>query len=99
MSKIDKDKAQSNPAAVFNKPDDIVKNRELTANQKKKALQEWELDARLTAVAAEEGMTKDDDKMLDEPKKNPLPEIKKAQEEIGRASCREKSVDLGGRRI
>ena len=83
MSKIDKDKAQSNPAAVFDKPDDIVKNRELTANQKKKALQEWELDARLTAVAAEEGMTKDDEKSLDEPKKNPLPEIKKAQEDMG----------------
>ena len=83
MSKIDKDKAQSNPAAVFDKPDDIVKNRELTANQKKKALQEWELDARLTSVAAEEGMTKDDDKVLDAPKKNPLPEIKKAQEKMG----------------
>jgi len=26
MSKIDKDKAQTNPAAVFDKPDDIVKN-------------------------------------------------------------------------
>ena len=83
MSKIDKDKAQSNPAAVFNKPDDIVKNRELTANQKKKALQEWELDARLTSVAAEEGMTKDDDKALDKSKKSPLPEIKKAQEDMG----------------
>jgi hypothetical protein len=83
MSKIDKDKAQTNPAAVFNKPDDIVKNRELTAREKKKALQEWELDARLTAVAAEEGMTKDDDKVLDKPKKNPLPEIQKAQEDMG----------------
>jgi hypothetical protein len=83
MSKIDKDKAQSNPAAVFNKPDDIVKNRELTAREKTKALQEWELDARLTSVAAEEGMTKDDDKMLDKPKKSPLPEIKKAQEDMG----------------
>jgi len=83
MSKIDKDKAQSNPAAVFDKPDDIVKNRELTAREKTKALQEWELDARLTSVAAEEGMTKDDDKMLDKPKKNPLPEIKKAQEDMG----------------
>ena len=83
MSKIDKEEAQTNPAAVFNKPDDIVKNRELTLNQKKKALQEWELDARLTAVAAEEGMTKDDDKAIDRSKKSPLPEIKKAQEDMG----------------
>jgi len=83
MSKIDKEKAQINPAAVFNKPDDIVKNRELTAREKTKALQEWELDARLTSVAAEEGMTKDDDKAIDKSKKSPLPEIKKAQEDMG----------------
>jgi len=83
MSKIDKDKAQTDPASVFGKPEDIVKNRELTAREKKKALQEWELDARLTAVAAEEGMTKDDDKAIDKSKKSPLPEIKKAQEDMG----------------
>ena len=83
MSKIDKDKAQSNPAAVFDKPDDIVKNRELTAREKTKALQEWELDARLTSVAAEEGMTKEDEKPIDKSRKSPLPEIKKAQEEMG----------------
>ena len=83
MSKIDKDKAQTNPASVFNKPDDIVKNRELTAREKTKALQEWELDAKLTAVAAEEGMTKDDDKALDKGKKSPLPEIQKAQHDMG----------------
>jgi hypothetical protein len=83
MSKIDKEKAQTDPASVFNKPEDIVKNRELTAREKKKALQEWELDARLTAVAAEEGMTKADDKDGEKSKKNPLPEIKKAQEDMG----------------
>ncbi len=83
MSKIDKEKAQTNPASVFNKPEDIVKNRELTAREKKKALEEWELDTRLTAVAAEEGMTKDDDKAVDDKKKNPLPEIKKAQKDMG----------------
>ncbi len=83
MSKIDKDKAQTDPASVFNKPEDIVKNRELTAREKKKALQEWELDTRLKSVAAEEGMTKDDDKTLTAEKKNPLPEIKKAQEDMG----------------
>jgi hypothetical protein len=83
MSKIDKEKAQTNPASVFKKPDDIVKNRELTAREKTKALEEWELDTRLTAVAAEEGMTKDDDKAIDERKHSPLPEIKKAQEDMG----------------
>ncbi len=81
MSKIDKDKAQTDPASVFNKPEDIVKNRELTAREKKKALEEWELDTRLASVAAEEGMTRDDD--MTERKKSPLPEIKKAQEDMG----------------
>jgi hypothetical protein len=83
MSKIDKEKAQTNPASVFDKPEDIVKNRELSLREKKKALEEWELDTRLTAVAAEEGMTRPDDKAVDDNKKNPLPEIKKAQEAIG----------------
>ena len=83
MTKIDKDKAQTDPASVFNKPEDIVKNRELTAREKKKALEEWELDTRLASVAAEEGMTRDDDKAVSERKKNPLPEIKKAQEDMG----------------
>ena len=83
MSKIDKEKAQNDPASVFDKPEDIVKNRELTLREKKKALEEWELDTRLTAVAAEEGMTRDDDKAVDDTKKNPLPEIKKAQESMG----------------
>ena len=83
MTKIDKDKAQTDPASVFDKPEDIVKNRELTAREKKKALEEWELDTRLASVAAEEGMTRDDDKAVSERKKNPLPEIKKAQEDMG----------------
>jgi hypothetical protein len=83
MSKIDKEKAQTNPASVFDKPEDIVKNRELSLREKKKALEEWELDTRLTAVAAEEGMTRPDDKAVDDNKKNPLPAIKKAQEAMG----------------
>ena len=83
MSKIDKAKAQTNPAAVFDKPEDIVKNRELTLREKEKALEEWELDTRLTAVAAEEGMTKPDEKAVDDNRKNPLPAIKKAQDAIG----------------
>ena len=88
MSKIDKDKAQTDPASVFSKPEDIVKNRELTAREKKKALQEWELDTRLAAVAAEEGMTRDDDKALNKSTKSPLPEIKKAQEDMGVESAK-----------
>ena len=83
MDKIDKDKAQTNPASVFDKPADVVTNKELTSAEKTKVLQEWELDARLLDVATEEGMTKDDDLAVKKSKKSPLREIKKAQQDLG----------------
>lgn len=88
MSTIDKDKAQTNPAAVFEKPADVATSKDLQPGEKVKILQEWELDARLQDVAAEEGMAR---KPV-EPgvpgekkggKKSLLPEIKKAQRDLG----------------
>ncbi len=92
MNKIDKDKAQTNPASVFGKPDDIVKNRDMTAREKTNALREWELDAKLNAVAAEEGVTRPDEEAAAHKKNNPLPEIKKAQADMGVDPAREKSA-------
>ncbi|MDI1286387.1 MAG: hypothetical protein PSV46_18525 [Reyranella sp.] len=88
MSQIDKDKAQTNPAAVFDKPADVAASKELQPGEKVKILQEWELDARLQDVAAEEGMAR---KPVEpgEPSekkggaKSLLPEIKKAQRDLG----------------
>jgi hypothetical protein len=85
MSEIDKDKAKTNPAAVFDKPADVAASKELQPGEKVKILQEWELDARLQDVAAEEGMTRKPVEPGDKKggTKSLLPEIKKAQRDLG----------------
>ena len=75
MDALDKEKAQTNPSSVFEKPADLVANKELSSEEKSKALQEWELDARLQEVATEEGMNK-------KTKPSVLPEVKKAQKQL-----------------
>ena len=57
LTSIDKDKAKTNPSSVFDKPDDVVTHTELQPAEKAVILQEWELEARLTDVAIDEGMT------------------------------------------
>ena len=84
MTKIDKDKAQTNPSSVFDKPADVVASKELHLTEKTKILQEWELDARLMDVAIDEGMTKKDEKGVPKASgKTLLPEVKKAQQDLG----------------
>ena len=75
MDALDKEKAQTNPSSVFEKPADLVANKELSSEEKSKALQDWELDARLQEVATEEGMNK-------KTKPSVLPEVKKAQKQL-----------------
>ena len=81
MSGIDKEKAKSNPAASFDRPADVVASRQLDAAEKAQVLQEWELDARLMDMATEEGMAKEG--IQTPSRKNLLPEIKKAQKDLG----------------
>lgn len=84
MDEIDKEKAKTNPAAVFDKPADVAANKDLKPGEKAKILQEWELDARLQDVAAEEGMTREADPAdKHSGEKSLLPEIKKAQQDLG----------------
>ena len=45
------------PAANFKKPGDIVKAKSLSSEEKKKALNTWEQDARQLLTASNEGMT------------------------------------------
>ena len=57
---------------------------ELQPAEKAVILQEWELEARLTDVAIDEGMTsKGDDGSNKVPVKSLLPEVKKAQQDLG----------------
>jgi hypothetical protein len=81
---IDKDKAKTNPSSVFDTPNDVVTNRDLAPGEKTKILQEWELEARLMDVAIDEGMTKkDEDGSNKVAAKSLLPEVKKAQQDLG----------------
>jgi hypothetical protein len=83
LTNIDKDKAQTNPSATFDKPDDVVTSKQLKPGEKEKALQEWELDARLMDVAIDEGMGKGAEPRPRDASKTLLPEIKKAQKDLG----------------
>jgi hypothetical protein len=86
LTNIDKDKAQTNPGGTFDKPDDVVTSKHLKPGEKEKALQEWELDARLMDVAIDEGMSKGAEPRPRETSKTLLPEIKKAQKDLGAKS-------------
>lgn len=84
LTSIDKDKAKTNPSSVFNKPDDVVKHKDLELEEKAAILQEWELEARLTDVAIDEGMTNKGDRESNKVAvKSLLPEVKKAQNDLG----------------
>jgi hypothetical protein len=84
LTSIDKDKAKTNPSSVFDKPDDVVTDKDLQPGEKAKILQEWELEARLMDVAIDEGMTrKGEDGSNKVAVKSLLPEVKKAQQDLG----------------
>jgi hypothetical protein len=83
LADIDKEKAKTNPGSVFDKPDDVVTNKDLKPGEKATILQEWELDARLMDVAIDEGMTrKGEEESNKVAVKSLLPEIKKAQQDL-----------------
>ena len=83
MTNIDKDRAQTNPNSNFDKPDEVVTSKDLEPDEKVKILQEWELDARLMDVAIDEGMSKGEEGSNKVAPKSLLPEIKKAQQDLG----------------
>jgi hypothetical protein len=45
-----------NPATHFDKPQDVVQDKTLSTEEKKKALNTWEQDARQQLTASNEGM-------------------------------------------
>ena len=53
---VDIDKALVDPALVFNAPEEVLADNELSREQKIKILQRWEYDVRELQVAEEEGM-------------------------------------------
>ena len=78
MTSIDKDKAKTNPSSVFDKPADVVTHKDLKPEEKAEIRQEWELEARLTDVAIDEGMTSNGEEGLNNvAEESLLPEVKR----------------------
>ena len=80
VSKLKMDKIE-HPAAFYTTPDDIVKDDDLS-EEKKKALNSWEQDARQQLTASSEGMagSKEGLDLSDHPR---LGEIQRAKDKIG----------------
>jgi len=80
-SKLKMDKIE-HPAAFYTTPDDVVKDNDLSAEEKKKALNSWEQDARQQLTASTEGMagSKEGVDPSDHPR---LGEIQRAKDKIG----------------
>jgi hypothetical protein len=51
-----KDQKVENPANTFENPSDVVKDKDLSLKDKKKALNTWEQDAHQLLTASSEGM-------------------------------------------
>jgi hypothetical protein len=60
------ERALSDPSAVFDSPEDVVRAAELSDAEKLSVLERWEADARLLQIATEENMGDDggDDGLL-----------------------------------
>lgn len=56
---IDLKKALTNPTSVFREPHEVLEHHELTLDQKKQILSQWESDARVLLVAEDENMSGD----------------------------------------
>jgi len=74
LAREDKKKALTNPSSVFKTPAQVVACADLSKEEKAAILKQWELDARLLQVAAEEGMG--------EGERSLLTEVKKAQDKL-----------------
>jgi hypothetical protein len=84
-----KDKVE-NPKAHFDKPKDIVQDKALTHDEKKKALNTWEQDERQLLTASNEGMPGSDESRESKDDSR-LSEIVRTIEKIGEKPNRKSS--------
>jgi hypothetical protein len=82
MRNDSKDKKIQNPQDSFAHPSDIVKDRQLSSEEKRDALDTWEQDAHQLLTASNEGMSGSEEDI--EPKDNHrLGEVVRAKDKIG----------------
>jgi hypothetical protein len=70
------------PAAFYATPDDVVKDNDLSLEEKNKALNSWEQDARQQLTASNEGMAGSKEG-IDPSDRSRLGEIERAKDKIG----------------
>jgi hypothetical protein len=70
------------PANYYDSPNDIAKDADLSADEKRQALNTWEQDARQMMTASNEGMAGDQEG-LDKGDSHRLGEVVRAKEKIG----------------
>jgi hypothetical protein len=71
-----------NPATTFEKPSDVVVDSKLSQDEKKKALNTWEQDARQLMTASNEGMPGPEEG-LDPDDHHRMAEVVRAKETLG----------------
>ena len=54
---VDIERAKTSPANEYERPVDVVDSRDLSDKQKKRILNQWEVDAQGLSRASDEGMT------------------------------------------
>ena len=82
MSVTDKPQKIENPEATFANALDVIKDSDLSCQQKTKALDTWEQDARQLSTARNEGMTAPEEGAS--PKdQNELQQVANAKGELG----------------
>jgi len=77
-----KNEKVGSPATTYDKPHDIVKDKELSLHEKKEALNTWEQDARQLMTASNEGMPGPEEG-LESQDHHRLGEVVRAKDEIG----------------
>ena len=84
MVRVSKPKADriERPAACYATPDDLVKDDELSADEKRKALDIWEQDARQQLTASNEGMAGSKEG-IDPHDRSRLAQIERAKDTLG----------------
>jgi hypothetical protein len=81
-AKPKEDPKVEDPATHFDKPNDVVHDVNLSLDEKKKALNTWEQDARQLLTASSEGMTGSEEGAQSDDR-NRLGEVIRAKDKIG----------------
>jgi hypothetical protein len=82
VAQIDNPVTVFNPATVFEEPSDVVGDATLTRDEKKRALNDWEQDARQLMTASNEGMPGPEEG-LDPDDHHGMADIVQAKEALG----------------